>query len=275
MTETTTPILLLGAGRMGGAMIEGWRLAGAFAPDQLIIREPSPGPGVLQAERDGARLNPPDAVLAEARTVLMALKPQLWRGATEGLAGHLHPEAVIVSIAAGVPAADLAQVFAGHPVARVMPTTAVAIGKGVASVFATDPAARARAHALFDPVATAVDLEQEALIDAATAVSGSAPAYWYALIEALEAAGEAQGLPREAAKALVRATMVGAGALLAHTGEEPAELRRQVTSPGGTTQAALDVLMADAAFPRLAAEAVAAAVRRAKELGAPAPLPAP
>jgi pyrroline-5-carboxylate reductase len=261
-----TPILLLGAGRMGGAMIEGWARAKAFGPAQLILREPHPSAVVLQAERNGARLNPPAAVLAEARTVLMALKPQLWRGATADLAGCLHPDAVVVSIAAGVPAADLAQVFAGHSIARVMPTTAVAIGKGVASVFAADPAARARAHALFDPVATAVDLDDEALIDAATAVSGSAPAYWYALIEALEAAGETQGLSREAAKALVRATMIGAGALLEHTGEEPAELRRQVTSPGGTTQAALEVLMADSAFPRLAAEAVAAAVQRAKEL---------
>ena len=97
-------------------------------------------------------------------------------------------------------------------------------------------------------------------------MSGSAPAYWYAFIEALEAAGEAQGLPREAARTLVRATMISAGALLEHTGEEPAELRRQVTSPGGTTQAALNVLMGEQGFGALAAAAVAAAVARAKEL---------
>jgi pyrroline-5-carboxylate reductase len=223
-------------------------------------------PALELAQRGGARINPPDAVLAEARTVLMAVKPQMWRAATADLAARLHPEAVVVSIAAGVLLKDLAEVFAGHPIARVIPTTAVAIAKGVASIFSEDAEARARAHALFDPVATAVDLDDEALIDAATAVSGSAPAYWYALIEALEAAGETQGLSREAARSLVRATMISAGALLEHTGEEPAELRRQVTSPGGTTQAALDVLNAEAGFPRLAAEAVAAAVRRAKEL---------
>jgi pyrroline-5-carboxylate reductase len=266
MTETSTPILLLGAGRMGGAMIEGWARTGAVSPADLIIRELQANPTVLEAQRGGARFNPPDAVFAEARTVLMALKPQLWRAASEELAGLLHPEAVIVSIAAGVPASDLAQVFAGHPIARVIPTTGVAIAKGVASIFSRDPQARARAHALFDPVATAVDLEDEALIDAATAVSGSAPAYWYAFVEALEAGAEAQGLAPEAARALVRATMISAGALLDHTGEEPAELRRQVTSPGGTTQAALEVLMAEDAFPRLAFEAVAAAVRRAREL---------
>ena len=261
-----TPILLLGAGRMGGAMIEGWALTRAISPADLIIREPQANSTVSRACDAGARLNPPDAALAEAGTVLMALKPQIWRAAVAEVAKRLNPEAVVVSIAAGVPVGELSQVFAGHPVARVMPTTAVAIAKGVASVYSPDPAARARAHALFDPVATAVDLADETLIDVATAVSGSAPAYWYALIEALEAAGEAQGLPREAAQALVRATMIGAGALLDHSGEAPAELRRQVTSPGGTTQAALEVLMAPDGFPRLAAEAVEAAVRRAREL---------
>jgi len=261
-----TPILLLGAGRMGGAMIEGWGRVGAFEPSALIVREPQANPTVLGAQSAGARINPTDEVLGQAFTVLMAVKPQVWRAATAPVAPLLHPNAVIVSIAAGVPIRDLAQVFAGHPIARVIPTTAVAIAKGVASIYAEDPAARARAHALFDPVAVGVDLEDEGLIDVATAVSGSAPAYWYALIEALEAAGEAQGLPPEAARALVRATMISAGALLEHSGEEPAELRRQVTSPGGTTQAALEVLNAEGGFPRLAAEAVAAAVRRAREL---------
>jgi pyrroline-5-carboxylate reductase len=266
MDKTMTPILLLGAGRMGGAMIEGWALAGAFKADSLMVREPNPSQIVLDAARWGARLNPPDAALAEAGVVLMALKPQIWRAAAAAVAPHLRPDAIIVSIAAGVSIRDLGQVFAGHAIARVMPTTAVAIAKGVASIAAEDPAARTCAHALFDPVATSVDLPGEALIDAATAVSGSAPAYWYALIEALEAAGEAQGLPPDVARALVRATMVGAGALLAHTAQEPAALRRQVTSPGGTTEAALNVLCAEDGFPGLAMKAVAAAVARAKAL---------
>ena len=149
-----------------------------------------------------------------------------------------------------------------------MPTTAVASAQGTATLYAADSQARARAHALFDPIATTVNLADEALMDAATAVSGSAPAYLYAFIEALEAAGEEAGLPAETARTLVRATIAGAAVLLRETGEEPAELRRQVTSPNGVTQAALEVLMApDAGFPTLMREAVTAAIRRSRELG--------
>jgi pyrroline-5-carboxylate reductase len=263
----TTPILILGAGRMGGALIEGWTRVGAFAPPDLILRDPHPGAAALAAQAAGAALNPPDAALAGAQTVLLAVKPQIWREAAAALAPLLDPEAVIVSIAAGVPAQAIAEAFAGRAVARVMPTTAVALAKGVASVFAPLAAAHAAAHALFGPVAACVDLEDEGLMDAATGVSGSAPAYLYAFIEALEAAGEAQGLAPDAARRLVRGTLIAAAALLDHSGEEPAELRRQVTSPGGTTEAALKVLMGDTGLGPLMAEAVDAAVRRARDLG--------
>jgi pyrroline-5-carboxylate reductase len=147
-----------------------------------------------------------------------------------------------------------------------MPTTAVAIGQGTASIYAEDMAARARAHALFDPVATTADLAEEGLMDAATAVSGSGPAYVYAFVEALEAAGEKAGLAPDVARALARATVVGAANLMRESGTEPAELRRQVTSPGGTTEAALKVLMADDGFGSLLQRGVDAAVARAKEL---------
>ena len=262
-----TPILILGAGRMGGALIQGWRRAGAFAPADLILRDPHPTELAQAAARDGARLNPADAALAEARTVLLAVKPQLWRETAAEVASLLHPDAVIVSVAAGVRAADIAAGF-GRKVARVMPTTAVAIGQGTTSIYAADPEARARAQALFSPVGTVVDLDDEVLMHAATAVSGSAPAYLYAFIEALEEGGAAAGLPMEAARRLARSTIAGAAALLAQSGEEPAELRRQVTSPGGTTQAALEVLMGEGGLSPLLADAVAAAVRRSKELGA-------
>ncbi|MDR3506625.1 MAG: pyrroline-5-carboxylate reductase [Caulobacteraceae bacterium] len=263
----SVPILILGAGRMGGALIEGWTRVGAFAPSDLILRDPNPGLGALGAEAAGARLNPPDAVLREAATVLLAVKPQIWRQAAEAVVPLLQPGAVVVSIAAGVPTAQLSEAFFGRPVARVMPTTAVALAKGVASIFATEEVAAHRAHALFDPVATSVDLDDEGLMDAATGVSGSAPAYLYAFIEALEAAAEAQGIAPEAASQMVRATLIGAAALLDHTGEEPAELRRQVTSPGGTTEAALKVLMGEGGLWPLLDRAVSAAVTRAKELG--------
>jgi pyrroline-5-carboxylate reductase len=204
--------------------------------------------------------------LAEAGAVLMAVKPQVWREAVAPHVPALSPDAVVVSIAAGVKAADIAAGFGGRKVARVMPTTAVAVAKGAASIYAPDKGARAVAHALFGPVAAVADLDDEALMDAATAVSGSAPAYLYALIEALEAAGVAEGLSPAQAATLVRATMVGAAALMDGAPAEPAELRRQVTSPGGTTEAALRVLQGDAGFPSLLKEAVAAAVARAKEL---------
>ncbi|ATQ44089.1 pyrroline-5-carboxylate reductase [Caulobacter mirabilis] len=260
-----TPILLLGAGRMGGALIDGWRKAGAFALSDLMVRDPHPTTE-LQALA-GLAVNPPDEELGRAKTVLLAVKPQLWREAAAQAAPHLAPDAVIVSIAAGVSAADISRAFGGRHVARVMPTTAVAIGQGTASLYAADPDARARAHALFAPVASVADLDDEDLMHAATGVSGSAPAYLYAFVEALEAAGVAAGLSEDVSKTLARSTIAGAAALLNASGEDPAELRRQVTSPGGTTQAALEVLMADDGFGPLLEKAVAAAVRRSKELG--------
>ncbi len=250
-----TPILMLGAGRLGGALIEGWVLTGAFHPSDLIIRDPAPGDDARSAAAAGARLNPPDEVLAEARTVLLAVKPQVWREAAAAIAPALDPAAVVVSVAAGVKAADISDGFGGRPAARVMPITAVAVAKGAGAIFAPDPGARAAAHALFDPVAAMTEVGDEALMDAVTAVCGSAPAYLYAFTEALEAAGIAEGLPAEAARTLARATMAGAAALMSSSGEEPAELRRQVTSPGGTTEAALKVLLDEARRAPPAAEA--------------------
>ncbi|MET0273721.1 MAG: pyrroline-5-carboxylate reductase, partial [Phenylobacterium sp.] len=216
----------------------------------------------------GARLNPPDSDFAQAKTVLLCVKPQVWRDVAAETSPWLASDAVVISIAAGVKSQDLAQEFGGRCVARVMPTTAAAIGQGTASLYADDPAALARAHALFEPLGAVVDLTDEALMHAATAVSGSGPAYLYAFIEALEGAAVQAGLsPAEASK-LARSTLTGAAALLADSGEEPAELRRQVTSPGGTTEAALNVLLGASGLPTLLREAVTRAVRRSKELGA-------
>jgi pyrroline-5-carboxylate reductase len=259
-----TPILLVGAGHMGGALIAGWRRAGFVGPSELMIRDPSPGPEALAS---GAILNPDAAELGRAQTVLLAVKPQGWRAAAAELAGTLAPDAVIVSICAGVAASDLAAAFGGRAVARVMPTTAAAIGKGTASVFSDHPAARARAHALMAPVGTVVDLFDEDLMHAATAVSGSAPAYLYAFVEALEAAGRSLALPPEAAATLARATICGAAALMETSGADPAELRRQVASPGGTTEAALAKLTAEGGLDDLLAAAAAAAERQSRELG--------
>jgi pyrroline-5-carboxylate reductase len=259
----TAPILLLGAGRMGGALIEGWAKAGAFSAADLIIRDPNADPAAFP----GASVNPPLEALSAAKTLLLAVKPQIWREAVADVVPHLAQDAVIVSIAAGVRAEDISAAFGGRAVARVMPTTAVAIGLGTASIVADTAEARARAHALLDPVATTVDLDDEELMHAATAVSGSAPAYLYAFIEALEAAGVGQGLDPAASARLARATIVGAAALLGQGGEEPAELRKQVTSPGGTTAAALGVLTGEGGFGDLLPKALEAAVKRSVELG--------
>ncbi len=252
---------------MGGALIAGWTKAGAFTPADLIIRDAAAGPEAQAAGAAGAQLNPPDTILRQAQTVLLAVKPQVWKAAAAEYEPLLAPDAVIVSIAAGIGAGPIGEAFGGRPVARVMPTTGAAIGMGTASIYAASEVARARAHALFAPVGRVVDLDDEALMHAATAVSGSAPAYLYAFIEALETAGAKTGLTPDAARALARSTITGAAALLAQSGEDPAELRRQVTSPGGTTQAALEVLMGDAGFADLLDRAVAAAVARSKELG--------
>ena len=260
---TTTPILLLGAGRMGGALIDGWRAADAFERSEIMVRDPFVSESL---SRSGVTVNPPDAELAKARTVLLAVKPQLWRDASAVLTNLLAPDAIVVSIVAGVPAADIAAVFGGRRVARVMPTTAVAIRQGAASLYADDADALAAARALFEPVATVVELASEDLMHAATGVSGSAPAYLYAFVEALEAAGVAAGLTPEQSADLARATMAGSAALMAQSGEDPATLRKQVTSPNGTTQAALETLNADGALDRLLAETVAACVKRSREL---------
>jgi len=259
-----TPILLLGAGRMGGALVAGWRRANAFPMSSLIIRDPSPGPA---ARTSGANLAPSRDDLLSARTVVLAVKPQIWRDAAAEVADDLAPDAVIVSVAAGVATADIASAFGGRRVARVMPTTAAAIGQGTASVYAADPEGRARAHALLGPVGAVVDLADEDLMHAATAVSGSAPAYLYAFVEALQAAGESLGLPADAARQLARATTAGAAALMAESGEDAAELRRQVTSPAGTTEAALNVLLGERGLTPLLKAAAAAAEQRSRELG--------
>src|SRR5512140_1281631 len=162
-----TPILMLGAGRMGGAILEGWTRARAFAAADLIIVDPYPSEAALKAERAGARLNPPQEDLAAARTVILAVKPQKWLDAAGQYASWLSPDAVIVSIAAGVGARDIAREFGGRAVARVMPNTAAAINMGTMSLYAYDPAALARAHALFGPLGTVVDLPEEGLIHAA------------------------------------------------------------------------------------------------------------
>jgi pyrroline-5-carboxylate reductase len=252
---------------MGGALVTGWRRAGVVSAADLILRDPAPGEAAQAAARDGASLNGPAAGLAKARTVVLAVKPQAWRVMAREIAPHLARDAVVISIMAGVAARDLAEAFPGRPVVRVMPTTAVAALKGAASIWTTDARGREVAHRLFGPLGEVADLAEEAQMHAATAASGSAPAYFYALVEALEAAAVEAGLTPETARRLARSALVGAAALVDGTDAEASELRRQVTSPGGTTEAALRVLTGDGALGDLVQRAVLAAAARSRELG--------
>jgi len=266
MNEQTTPVLLIGAGRMGQALISGWRRAGALPLSGLMIRTPSPKPEADSAAARGALLNPSDEALAAVRTVVFCVKPQKRREVAALYDALLPKDAVIVSVLVGVKAEDVSRDFGGRRVARALPTTGVARAEGVTAVHAPDPEARARAHALFGPVSTLVDLEDEALMDAAGAVSASGAAYVYAFAQALERAGLAAGLPPEPARVLARATVTSAAAYMAEDGGDPQALIDQVASPGGTTRAALAVLQGEGGLEPLLREAVAAAVRRAGEL---------
>ncbi len=199
---------------------------------------------------------------------MFAVKPQAWRAVAADLAPRLSPSAVIVSIAAGVETNSLQAAFPNNRIARAMPTTAAAMNLGAASLYSDDGAARARARALFEPLGVVVDLEDESLMHLVTVASGSAPAFAYALVEALQAAAEAGGLPAMDARTLSRSALIGAAALLRETGEEASVLRGQVASPGGTTEAALRVLQADnGGLNDLVLEAVRAGADRSRELG--------
>lgn len=255
-------VVLVGCGRLGSAMLEGWLATGAVAAHDLIILSPSEKPAAEAARAKGARVNPPLDVLRAARTVVLAVKPAMWRDALTPLVPYLNPEAVLVSVMAGMKAADLFAA-AGRPVARVMPTTAVAQGRGVAAVWSDDGRALRAARALFTPVADVAPLDDEALMDAATAVAGSAPAFIYAFVQALAAAGVAQGLSPEAADRLARGALRSAGAGL-ETGEGLEGLIARIASPGGTTRAGLEAMAEAGDLDRAAEAAVRAAVERAK-----------
>lgn len=255
-------VVLVGCGRLGSAMLEGWLATGAVEARDLIILTPSEKPAAEAARARGARVNPPLDFLRPAKTVVLAVKPAMWRDALTPLAPYLNPEAVLLSVMAGVRAEDLFAA-AGRPVARIMPTTAVAQGQGVAAVWSGDGRALRAAQALFAPVADVAPLEDEGLMDAATAVAGSAPAFIYAFVQALADAGVAQGLSPEAAARLARGALRSAGAGL-ETGEKLDALIARIASPGGTTRAGLDAMADGGDLDRAAEAAVRAAVNRAK-----------
>ncbi|MRI55061.1 pyrroline-5-carboxylate reductase [Methylobacterium sp. DB1607] len=263
-----TPLVLVGAGKMGAALLRGW-LAGGLDSAAVTVIDPQPSPDIaaLCAER-GLRLNPEAA--APAGALVLGIKPQVLDAAAAALVPWIGPDTLVVSILAGKTIADLKRRLPGaRAVVRVMPNLPASIGRGATGAVGSPevgPQARASAERLLASSGLVAWLDDEALIDAVTAVSGSGPAYVFLLAEALAEAGLAAGLPPELSAQLARATVAGAGALLDADAREAGQLRRDVTSPGGTTAAALAVLMREGALPDLMREAVAAAKRRAGEL---------
>ncbi|WP_410218687.1 pyrroline-5-carboxylate reductase [Paracoccus sp. (in: a-proteobacteria)] len=256
-------LVLVGCGRMGGAMLKGW-LAQGLEPGAVTVIDPNLAP---EWQNKGLRVN---ADLPDRPAVLvLAVKPQMM-GEALGRMSDVS-DTLVVSVAAGTTIATFEKAFPGAPIVRVMPNTPAAIGQGISAMIGNDAATPVHldlAEALMRAVGRVVRLQGEDQMDAVTGLSGSGPAYVFHLIEAMAKAGEAQGLSADLALELARMTVAGAGALAVHADENPAVLRQNVTSPGGTTAAGLAVLMDPATgLPPLMARTVAAATERGRELG--------
>ncbi len=266
------PLLLVGCGKMGGAMLRRW-LDREIAEAGVIVVEPVAEAVAEFSGRPGVTtLDGVAAVGAEVRpaAVVFAVKPQRMDRAAAPCARFVKPETVFLSIAAGKTIAYFSgRLGAEAAIVRAMPNTPAAIGRGI-TVCCANPLASADQRALCQRLMAAVGevdwVEDEALLDAVTAVSGSGPAYVFLLIEALAEAGIKAGLPAELAMRLARHTVSGAGELARLSDQPAAGLRQDVTSPGGTTQAALEILMAEDGLQPLIDRAVAAATRRSREL---------
>jgi pyrroline-5-carboxylate reductase len=265
LQEITGTIALAGAGKMGGAMLAGW-LAGGLDPKRVVVIEPTPSAEISALVARGIRLNPNDA--GPFGTLVIAVKPQSFREAGAMLKSRVAPSTLVVSIMAGTTMKSLHDVCGGA-VVRAMPNTPAAIGRGITVAVATanvSAAQRATADALLRATGVVEWVDDEALMDAVTAVSGSGPAYVFLLAEELARAGVAAGLPEALATRLARETVAGSGELLHRSDLPSPALRQNVTSPGGTTAAALEVLMAKDGMQQLMRRAIAAATARSKEL---------
>lgn len=265
LADVSGPLVLAGAGKMGGAMLAGW-LAGGLDPNVVTVIEPTPSEDIRALAARGVRLNSGDTAIAEV--LVLAIKPQMFTNASAALRAFVGPSTLVVSIMAGKPIAAIAA-GCGGDVVRAMPNTPAAIGRGMTVAVAArevSAAQRALSDALLRATGSVEWVDDEALMDAVTAVSGSGPAYVFLLAEELAKAGVAAGLPPQLAATLARETVAGAGELLHRSDLDAAVLRQNVTSPGGTTAAALNVLMAADAMPRIMIEAIAAATKRSREL---------
>jgi pyrroline-5-carboxylate reductase len=262
------PIVLVGAGKMGAALLQGW-LAGGLDPAKLTVLEPQPADDIKALAARGVQINPSDKS-ADAGAIVIAVKPQVADKVVPTLAPMAGPSTVAVSIMAGKTLGVLQHALPDAPLVRAMPNTPGAIGRGITVAVANarvSAAQRDLAHRLLAATGAVEWVTDEKLMDAVTAVSGSGPAYVFLLAESLARAGVAAGLPPDLAAKLARETVTGAGELLHRSALDPSTLRQNVTSPGGTTAAALDVLMAAAdGLDPLLARAIAAAAKRSRDL---------
>ncbi len=261
-------LVLVGAGKMGGALLEGWLRLG-LDPKHVAVLEPQPSPDIAVLARRGLRLNPAPETLGNVAAIVIALKPQAAAQAIPPLGPLVSASTAVVSIMAGRTLQFLSGALA-RPCAmvRAMPNTPASIGRGITVAVARNASAAQRdfADRLLSATGAVEWIDDEALMDAVTAVSGSGPAYVFLLAEALAEAGVAAGLPPPLAATLARETVAGSGELLHRSPLDAAALRENVTSPGGTTAAALAVLMGQSGLAALMKKAVAAATARSREL---------
>ena len=253
---------LIGAGNMGGALLKRWLAADIF--ERAVIIDPADTPPPAGAERR-------DSLAAADGTpdyIVLAVKPHIAAKATEGLADRISDDTVTISVMAGLGLETLGQMVGRGHVVRAMPNTPSQIGEGVTGLYGEtlNEAERKNVARIFETVGDAHWLAQESDFDALTAVSGSGPAYVFRMVEALSAAGEWAGLDAELARKLARQTVIGAGALLASDPRTAGELRRAVTSPGGTTEAGLEALDEEPGLPAIMRNVVRAASQRSREL---------
>jgi pyrroline-5-carboxylate reductase len=258
-------LVLLGCGKMGSAMLAGW-LANGLNPSSVYVVDPYPSEWVLA---QGVHVN--EELPAKPALVLIAVKPQMMQEALPTLQAMGGGETVFLSVAAGISIGTYEDILgANSPILRAMPNTPAAIGQGITALIGNAVSTADQidlAHALLSAIGTVVDLNSESQMDAVTGVSGSGPAYVFYMIDALAKAGEAQGLSPDLAMQLAKATVAGAGALAQASEETPEQLRINVTSPNGTTQAGLEVLMdQNVGLTPLINGTVAAATMRSKEL---------
>jgi len=268
LADFSGTLLLVGAGKMGGAMLEGW-LALGLAADKIAVLEPQPTSDIAALAGRGLRLNPAPRDIGEASAIVVAVKPQTAPEAMPSLKPFVGGSTVAVSIMAGRTLRFLEGALPRAALVRAMPNTPAAIGRGITVAVANarvSPLQRELVHALLSAVGAVEWVEDEALMDAVTALSGSGPAYVFLLAEAMARAGAAAGLPPALAATLARATVAGSGELLQRSPLDAATLRQNVTSPGGTTAAALEVLMGKDGLEPLMIRAIAAATKRSREL---------